>query len=462
MQRREFLKTLPVGAFVLTGTGCATDNKTVPADDWARAALIEASIQVTEFPDRDFSVEDFGARADGESDSSLAINRAIAHCHAAGGGRVLLSEGVYRSGAIHLLSNVNLHVAAGSKIHFFTDPKKYLPAVLTRWEGMEIMGYSPLIYAYKQDNIAITGAGILDGGADDQTWWPWKGKHSEQHWDLIPGEDQKPARDRLQEDVLRGVPVAERLYADGSFLRPAFVQPYACTRVLIEGVSIVRSPFWLVNPVLCESVTVRGITCTSHGPNNDGCDPESCNLVLIEDCLFDTGDDCIALKSGRNEDGRRIGVPIQNVLIRNCAMRDGHGGLVIGSEISGGARNIFMEDCTMNSPHLERAFRFKTNARRGGVIEHVRVRNVKIGQVQEALVVNFFYEEGDKGQFLPQVNDLVIENVECKQAERVFHLRGFKNNPVGAITVRNSSFEHVSGADVIEYAPQLTLENVRR
>src|SRR5690606_5681501 len=144
-------------------------------------------------------------------------------------------------------------------------------------------------------------------------------------------------------------------------------------------------PFWLIHPVLCEDVVVSGVTCRSHGPNNDGCDPESCNRVLIEDCVFDTGDDCIALKSGRNADGRRLNTPIENVLVSNCQMKDGHGGLVIGSEISGGARNIFMEDSVMSSPELERAIRIKTNSVRGGLIENINVRNVHVGQVKDAI-----------------------------------------------------------------------------
>lgn len=461
IKRRSLLKAFPVGVCLVSGVGCASAPSNDESDDWARADAIRRAVREPQFPDVDFVVEEFGALANGTRDCTAAINGAIRACHHAGGGRVVLAGGRYHSGAVHLLSNVNLHIAVGSTLQFSSNPQHYLPAVLTRWEGMEMMGYSPLIYAYQQDNIAITGGGVLDGGADDQTWWPWKGAHSERHWQLIEGEDQASARARLQQDVLNGVPVAERVYAEGSFLRPVFVQPYACTRVLIEGITVQRSPFWLVHPVLCESVTVRGITCASHGPNNDGCDPESCKNVVIEDCLFDTGDDCIALKSGRNEDGRRLNVAIENVVVRDCQMRAGHGGLVLGSEISGGARNIFMEDCVMNSPDLERAIRIKTNARRGGTVEHIRVRNLQIGQVKEAIVVNFHYEEGADGDHMPQVRDVVIDGLVCEQAGRVFHLRGFEHNPVGSITVKNSVFKSVDGPNVIESAPDLHLENVQ-
>ena len=176
------------------------------------------------------------------------------------------------------------------------------------------------------------------------------------------------------------------------------MQPYRCQNVLIEGVTIINSPMWELHPVLCTNVTIRDVTINTHGPNNDGCDPESCRDVLIERCTFDTGDDCIALKSGRNDEGRRLGVPIENVIIRDCVMKDGHGGVVIGSEMSGGARNVFAERCRMDSPNLDRALRIKTNAVRGGLVERVYMRDVTVGQVAEALVtVNFYYEEGDTG-----------------------------------------------------------------
>ena len=168
--------------------------------------------------------------------------------------------------------------------------------------------------------------------------------------------------------------------------------------MLIEGVTIVNSPMWEIHPVLCQNVTVRDVSIGSHGPNNDGCDPESCRDVLIEGCMFDTGDDCIAIKSGRNDDGRRVNVPSENVIIRNCTMKDGHGGVVIGSEISGGVRNVFAEHCRMDSPHLDRALRLKNNAVRGGVVEDIYMRDVTVGQVAEAvLTIDFFYEEGDSG-----------------------------------------------------------------
>jgi lysophospholipase L1-like esterase len=245
-------------------------------------------------------------------------------------------------------------------------------------------------------------------------------------------------------------------------LRPNFIQPYRCTNVLIDGVTIVNSPMWEVHPVLCTNVTVRGLTIRSHGPNNDGCDPESCRDVLIERCTFDTGDDCIALKSGRNDDGRRLHAPIENVIIRDCEMRDGHGGVVIGSEISGGARNIFAERCTMDSPKLDRVLRFKTNAMRGGVIERIAMRDVKVGQVAEAVIAaDFFYEEGDKGEFTPVLRDIDIRNVTSRKSKYAFLLRGYARSPVSNIRVSDCAFDGVASGDVLEGVRDLVLTNVR-
>lgn len=467
ISRRNLLQTLAgtgLSYSLLSTTGCAVTKKDAAScrsdDDWCNADRIRAQVTRLQFRDKTFDVRAFGAKADGATDSGAAINSAIKACNESGGGRVLVPAGHYLTGPIHLLSNVNLHLEKGCKLSFSSDPDRYLPAVFTRWEGMEMMGYSPLIYAYQQENIALTGAGVLDGGGNDSSWWPWKGEKNDRHWDLVPGQDQAPARKKLFDQAEQGLPPRERIYADKSYLRPSFVQPYECKNVLIEGVTIINSPFWLVHPVLCENVRIEGISCKSHGPNNDGCDPESCKNVVIENCYFDTGDDCIALKSGRNEDGRRVNVPCENVVIANCQMRDGHGGLVIGSEISGGARNIYLEKCEMSSKNLEKAIRIKTNARRGGLIENIRIRDIKIGDVQNAVVINFYYEEGDVGEHDPIVRDIEIRNLICSRAERAFFIRGFERAKISDLRVVESVFHAVEKPNVIEHLEASTAENV--
>jgi polygalacturonase len=426
---------------------------------WEGAEAILARIQAPTFPDRDFEVTAYGAKADGETDALPAIKAAIAACTEAGGGRVVLAGGeFYVDGPIHLESNVNLHVAEDATVLFSTDPKDYEPAVYTRWEGVECMNLSPLIYAHGKQNIAVTGGGILDGQASNESWWPSKGK-TEYGWE--PGmPHQEAARNRLFAQGEAGVPVAERVYGADDHLRPSFIEFVECENILIEDVRLRRAPMWQIHPVLSRNITVRGVEVVSHGPNNDGCNPESCEDVLIEDCIFDTGDDCIALKSGRNNDGRRVGVPIRNVVIRNCVMREGHGGVVLGSEISGGANHIYAENCQMSSPHLDRAIRIKTNSVRGGVIENLFFRKIEVGQVGDAVVkVNFLYEEGDAGEFTPIVRNIVIEDLTSQKSNYPLFIQGYERSPIENVVFRRCHFEGVRKPSVLRAVTGLQFDD---
>jgi polygalacturonase len=457
LDRRAFLQAAGAAGAGALAFGAALPERADAAradeaDLWREADGILRRITPPVFPARIVDVTEHGARPDGVFDSSRAFRAAIDACHAAGGGRVVVPKGRFLTGPIVLRSKVELHLADEAVIAFSRDPRAYLPVVLTRWEGVELMNYSPFIYAFEQTDIAITGTGTLDGQANDEFWWPWRTRSNA----------SSGARARLQSMAARGVPVAERVFGEDSYLRPNFIQPYRCTNVLIEGVTIIDSPMWEMHPALCTNVTIRGVTVRSHGPNNDGCDPESCRDVLIERCTFDTGDDCIALKSGRNEDGRRLHTPIENVIIRDCEMRDGHGGVTIGSEISGGARNIFVERCRMDSPRLDRALRFKTNAERGGVIERVAMRDVTIGQVAEAVVsADFYYEEGDTGAFTPVLRDVDIRRVTSTKSRYALLLKGYARSPIGDVHVSDCTFDGVQSPDVLEHVRDLVLSNVR-
>ncbi len=257
------------------------------------------------------------------------------------------------------------------------------------------------------------------------------------------------------------MPVEKRVFGEGHELRPNFVQPYRCKNVLIEGVTFTNSPMWVVTPCLCENVIVRGVTVTSHGPNNDGCDPESCRNVLIENCTFDTGDDCIAIKSGRNADGRRIGVASENIIIRGCRMKDGHGGVVLGSEMSGGIRNVFVENCEMDSPHLERAIRLKSNSLRGGYLENLYVRNIKVGQVADAVVrINLNYDR-DRGEHPPRVQNIFIEGVTSERSKYPLYFAGLNDSKIENVVLENCTFRNAAKPSVIENVGQLTLRNFR-
>ncbi|MEP6901473.1 MAG: glycoside hydrolase family 28 protein, partial [Actinomycetota bacterium] len=388
--RREFLQLLLAGAGIGLVLPRINFGQTSSADVWTTEyPRILARIKPPKFKKKDYLITKYGAVSDGKTLSTEAFRKAIEECSKAGGGRVVVPRGEFLSGAIHLQSNVNLYLSKDATVKFSMNPKDYLPIVHTRWEGMELMHLSPFIYAYEQTNIAVTGEGTLDGQGK-AFFWKWHG--NPKYGGNPEVLSQKEDRAKLYEMMDKGVPVAERIFGAGAYLRPQFIQPYKCKNVLIEGVRIIDSPMWEIHPVLCENVTVRKVHISSHGPNNDGCDPESCKDVLIEDCFFDTGDDCIAIKSGRNDDGRRINVPTENVIVRGCEMKDGHGGITIGSEISGGVRNIFGENCLMDSPNLDHALRVKNNASRGGLLENFYFRNITVGQVAHAVVtIDFNY-----------------------------------------------------------------------
>jgi polygalacturonase len=451
--------TLPAVAVALvfaTVASFAQSNAkpTVPADPWERLPGIVAAIQAPVFPARDFPVTQFGAKADGSTDATAAIRAAIEACAKAGGGRVVVPAGDYLTGALHLKSGVNLHLAKGATLRFSTDPAAYLPVVKTRFEGVELMNYSPLIYAYGQRNIAITGEGTLDGQASDLNWWKWKGGQK------VAEGTQRADRDLLMKQAEDGVPVEQRVYGAGHFLRPSFIEPYESSVILIEGVTIRNAPFWVIHPTLSSHVTIRGVTVISHGPNNDGADPESSTDVLIDNATFDTGDDCIAIKSGRNADGRRVNRPSERIVVRNSTMRAGHGGVTIGSEVSGSVRDVFVHDTTMSSPELERGIRLKTNAVRGGVIENVFVRDVKIGEVGSAIDIDMLYEEGARGAYKPVIRNVRIEGLTAEKADYALFLRGLPSSPMQDITVSDSTIRGVSKGTLVEGVESLVLRRV--
>jgi polygalacturonase len=464
MDRRDFLKV--TGGMSLAAALAARANATSAlssADAWQRAADIVRGLQPPTFPDRVFDITTYGARPDGITPATQAIARAIDACTSAGGGRVLVPAGRFLTGPVHLRSHVNLHLQEGATLAFDTNPASY-PLVFTRWEGIELMNYSPLVYARKQKNIAITGKGTLDGQGSAQHWWPWKGPWrgtTEYGWKegMV---DQRPARKRLFQMAEDAVPVEQRVFGEGSYLRPPLVQPYDCENVLIEGVKLRNSPFWTLHPVLCRNVILRGVDVFGLGPNNDGVDPESVDGMLIENCSFDTGDDCIAVNSGRNADGRRLATPSQNIVIRHCRMKEGHGGVVVGSQISGGARWVFAEHCRMDSPNLWYAIRFKNNALRGGLLQNFYYRDIEVGQVgRAAITCDFNYEEGAQGRFVPQLQNVQVERLHVKQAVRVLDCQGLPQAPVDDLHIRDSSFGGVTQPSIIRHTRLVSLERVR-
>lgn len=377
-------------------------------DVWqTKYAEIEKSIQAPAFKGKLYKITKFGASTKASAAvNQKGINAAIEKCSRDGGGKVVVPKGVWNTGAIRLKSHVNLVIEKGATLLFAFDTSLY-PLVYTRSEGYDCMNYSPLIYAYKEKDIAVTGEGTIDGNGSRETWWSFLNKKAPR------------GHKSLAEWSLNNTPIEERVVGDQGYLRMQSLNLVSCENILIEGITFVRSPFWVMHPLFCKNLTVRGVSVDNHAPNGDGCDPESCDGVLIENCNFNTGDDCIAIKSGRNGDGIRANILSQNIIVRGCKMIDGHGGVVLGSEISGGVRNVFVENCEMNSPNLDRVIRIKTNPCRGGITDGVYVRNVKVGECREAVLkINLDYspnETAPRGHN-PIVRNVNLENVTCQKS----------------------------------------------
>ena len=381
---------------------------------------IEQSIQLPKIAERQFLITSFGAKTTATAaQNQKAINRVISLVSKKGGGKVIIPKGTWNTGAIELKSHVNLVLEEGATLHFAFEPKLY-PLVRTSWEGLACWNYSPCIYAYKATDIAITGKGTIDGGGNNDTFWQWNGSPRFGYKEGVTKESQKlGSRSKLLKMAEDGVPFDERKFGMGYGLRPQLVNMVHCERILIKDVKMINSPFWVIHPLLSKNITVDGVYVWNEGPNGDGCDPEACENVLIQNCVFHTGDDCIAIKSGRNNDGRLWNQPSKNIIIRNCKMEDGHGGVVIGSEISGGCENVYAEDCEMDSPHLDRILRIKTNNCRGGLIQNINMRRIKVGQCGEAVVkINLDYESKEvcyRG-FEPTVRNVNVEDVTCQKS----------------------------------------------
>lgn len=409
---------------------------------------IEQSIQLPKIAERQFLITSFGAKSTATAaQNQKAINRVISLVSKKGGGKVIIPKGTWNTGAIELKSHVNLVLEEGATLHFAFEPKLY-PLVRTSWEGLACWNYSPCIYAYKATDIAITGKGTIDGGGNNDTFWQWNGSPRFGYKEGVTKESQKlGSRSKLLKMAEDGVPFDERKFGMGYGLRPQLVNMVHCERILIKDVKMINSPFWVIHPLLSKNITVDGVYVWNEGPNGDGCDPEACENVLIQNCVFHTGDDCIAIKSGRNNDGRLWNQPSKNIIIRNCKMEDGHGGVVIGSEISGGCENVYAENCVMDSPHLERILRIKTNNCRGGQVQNINMRNVVVGQCKEAVVkINLDYERKEicyRG-FEPIVNNVNVENVTCQKSDYGVLIIGRDSlENVYDINIKNCKFDGV-------------------
>jgi polygalacturonase len=430
------------------------------------AAQIERQIKKTSFPKAVYHITDFGAQPDNEAEPCHdAINRAIVTCSLNGGGTVIVPAGTFYTGPVTMKSNVNLHIAAGATLKFSTDQSLYFPGVITRWEGVDCYNAHPLIYAHGETNIAVTGKGTIDGQGSDKAWWPMCGAPG-YGWKEGMIAQRNGGRDKLLMYAETSTPAYKRVMTPEDGLRPQMINFHSCNAALIEDVTLINAPFWVIHPLFCESLIVRGVQVFNRGPNGDGCDPESCKNVLIEGCTFDTGDDCIAIKSGRNNDGRKWNTPSENIIVRKCRMKNGHGGVVIGSEISGGYRNLYVEDCEMDSPQLDRVIRIKTSSCRGGLIENVFVRNITVGECKEAVLrINLQYDNREKCNrgFNPTVRNVYLKNVTCEKSQYGVVIIGLddSDNNIYNINVEDSRFNNVSkGSHQISGAKDVAFRNL--
>jgi len=407
-------------------------------------------IRVPDFTDAaQFSIVAHGAVADDQGKTSAAIGAAILAAHDAGGGRVLVPAGTWRTGPIHFRSNVELHLEDGATLLFSPDPRDYLPPVPTSWEGIECLNYSPLIYAHECDNVAITGSGRLEAQLD--VWREWY-LRPKAHMDGLV---------ELYQLARAGKPTEQRDMTKGAAnLRPQFIQFNRCRHVLVEGVSIQNSPFWTIHPYLCRDVVIRQVRISAHGHNNDGVDPEMSQGVLIENCVFDQGDDAVSVKSGREDDAWRLATPSRNIVMRDCLVKNGHQLMAIGSEISGGVENVFVDRCRVEQVSgaksaLNNLLFVKTNERRGGFVRNIHLTNITSTAVAGGVLsvdTDVLYQWGTLvptyQRKLTPIDGLHIRNVAVTAGQFRTRIKGEASLPVRDVTLQNVRVGSLSGQAV--------------
>lgn len=476
--------------FSCKNSGQGEDNGVIASiDSFAYPEPINApfpfpEIIIPDIPNKIYNIVDYGAESGGTKDCSQAIREAIHEASNQGGGIVVIPEGEWLTGPIHLESNINLFLDEGAKVLFsqvFTD---YLPAVLWRHEGIEVYSYSPFIYANEKSNIAITGKGIFEGRG--KAWWDYRRTDNQTFY--------YGAVKVLQQMGEDGVPVEERVFDSlgYKFLPPPFVVPFRCKNVWIEGVTFRYGAFWTIVPTYCENVVIRNLSVETNGeygdtPNGDGINPSSSKNILIENCILDTGDDCIAIKSGKNRDGRRVNIPTENIVVRNVTGFRGHGGVVIGSEMSGGVKNLFAYDCNFNG--TDRMIRLKAERGRGGYVKNAWYENMRADTIErEAIRLNLLYH-GDRlpekpvDETTPVFENINIKNITCTFSKRnAIQIVGIPEMPIkdvfidSVIITANKGIEitdgkniHISHANInatstdlaiIEHSTNIKLEGI--
>ena len=450
-------------------------------------------------------------------DFTKAIQAAIDDANKSGGGRVVVpaqkgasraNPTVYYTGSIEIKSNVNLHLEEGTELRFVRNiSNKYYPVVLTSFEGNDTYNYASPVRAFHAKNIALTGKGTLNPQADLFNWQGWKNgvngfeKQSKvvdvlvKEWSdkaypierRLLNDGSTPLPDKIPTMAINWDNIEEITYIDTpkdvtplrSLLRPCTFEPYACENILIEDIRIINSPMWEVHPLRCRNILIRGLEIDSHGHNNDGINPESTHYVIIENCSFSTGDDCIAIKSGKNRDGYNRGKvggeSCGNIIIRNCIFADGHGGVTCGSECTGGISNVFAHDNHFDSLELQQVLRFKTNSYRGGLIENIYFRNNTVATCSNALMYGETQytlgsaqdKEGDLGPYTPQLKGVYMSNITAGKpdspvkAKNAILWKAYERAPMTNIKVKDVTVYGVQNAITLSNVKNFELHNVK-
>jgi len=424
-------------------TSCTV--KDVASTRIAKRNAILKNIIAPSVPASTLSILAFGAVGDSVTDCKPAFDKAMAECTRLKGARIVVPAGIYFvGGPIRLVSNVYLEIQKGARLKFSSDPAKYLPVVPTSWEGTFVLNYSPFIYGYKLQNVAITGEGTIDGNAL-KTFSTWRD---------LQTHDQQLSREMNHNNV----PVNKRIFGANHYLRPQLIQLFECKNILIEDVSITNSPFWCIHLVKSENITVRGVNYNAHNINNDGIDPEYCKNVLIEGINFDNGDDNVAIKSGRDDEGRATAIPSENIIIRNCHFKGLHG-VTIGSEMSAGVKNVFIENCVA-SGKCKRGIFLKSNPDRGGYITDIYVNNVKFDEVEDCFYITSNYHGEGKG-YNTDIRNVYVDSLTCHKATNAgLVVQGFPTKKIKDIYFSNIKIDQVTSPLSFTNTENVVMSNV--
>ena len=410
--------------FCLVGAYPHTDMQSIEKQRVAKRDSILSLITGATMPTDSALITDFGAKGDGKKDCKPAFDKAMKAAVKHGGLRIVVPKGVYLvKGPIHFVSNVCLDIKKDAVVKFDPEPSLYLPMVKTSWEGTFLNNYSPFIYGYGLHDVSIIGEGTIDGNASS-TFSTWKSK-------------QKYGQVRSREMNHSQAPVATRDFGEGWWLRPQLMQFYNCKNITLSGVFMTNAPFWCVHLLCSENIICRGLRYNAKLVNNDGIDPECSRNILIENIAFDNGDDNVAIKAGRDNDGWAAEAPSENIVIRNCRFKGLHA-VVIGSEMSSGVRNVFVENCTFGG-YCKRGIYLKTNPDRGGFIDGIYVKNCKFDEVEDLFYATSMYAgEGLDNDKFTRVSNIFVDGLRCNKTTAAgLVLQGTPAEPIRNVVFRN-------------------------